>query len=142
MAPRSWSTQSGGTGPLPQWCSPAAAAVPPAVRVEALDEELEVPVGGAVTRRRRAAAAGEVQLEWAGGTSAAAGAARAVRVELGFVPHGAPPNAVPTLLVPAFTADRWQLTAAAPGAGELVLTLRHVAAGYTTPRNPNPNPNP
>eukprot|EP00964_Phaeocystis_antarctica_P077090 scaffold47762_cov39-Phaeocystis_antarctica.AAC.2 len=57
MAPRSTLPQG---GPLPQWCSPAAAAVPPAaVRVEALDEELEVPVGGAVMRRRRAAAAGE-----------------------------------------------------------------------------------
>ena len=41
MAPRSTLPQG---GPLPQWCSPAAAAVPPAaVRVEALDEELEVP---------------------------------------------------------------------------------------------------
>jgi hypothetical protein len=41
-APRGALRQGGGTGPLPQWCSPAAAALPAAVRIEALDEELEV----------------------------------------------------------------------------------------------------
>jgi len=115
------------TGPLPQWCSPAAAAVRPAVRVEALDEEVEVPVGGAITRRRRAAAAGEVQLEWAGGANVSA---RAVRVELSFLAHGAPADTAPTPLVPALTAASHTLAAVAPGPGELVLTLCHVATGW------------
>ena len=99
----------------------------PAVRVEALDEEVEVPVGGAITRRRRAAAAGEVQLEWAGGANVSA---RAVRVELSFLAHGAPADTAPTPLVPALTAASHTLAAVAPGPGELVLTLCHVATGW------------